>query len=124
MEMNLSHQFWAAKGSLVRSYEDLRLVYEVESKMRDLRKAEEMQQARPQQQEQQAVPVNPSGNGHKNGGKLEPATKIPHEGLLWGTPEMARIESGEDRQKTEQDIRKTEKEEGAGIGAFCERVFV
>ena len=92
METNLTRQFYGAKSSLVRYYDNLRLVYEVESKMRDLRKAEQMQQTQPTQQPQQPkqeVPANPRGNGHKNGGKLEPGTKIPQEGLLWGSPTVA-----------------------------------
>jgi hypothetical protein len=119
MEMNLTRQFYGAKSSLVRYYDNLRLVYEVESKMRDLRRAEQMQQPQQQQQQpqqQQQVPANPNGNGHKNGGKLEPA--IPEEGTLWGRPEIA----SEDIQKSEQDIKKTETEEaGADIEVFCER---
>jgi hypothetical protein len=117
MEMNLTRQFYGAKSSLVRYYDNLRLVYEVESKMRDLRRAEEMQQQKPQQQpQQQEVPANPSGNGHKNGGKLEPA--IPEEGVLWGRPERASA----DIQKFEQDVKETETEEaGADIEVFCER---
>lgn len=115
MEMNLTRQFYGAKSSLVRYYDNLRLVYEVESKMRDLRRAEEMQQQKPQQQpQQQEVPANPSGNGHKNGGKLEPA--IPEEGVLWGRPERASA------AKSEQDIKETEEEAGADIEVFCERV--
>ena len=114
MEMNLTRQFYGAKSSLVRYYDNLRLVYEVESKMRDLRRAEQMQQ-QPQQQQQQ-VPANPNGNGHKNGGRLEPA--IPEEGPLWGRPEIA----SEKIQKFEQDVKKTETEEaGADIEVFCER---
>jgi hypothetical protein len=120
MEMNLTRQFYGAKGSLVRYYDNLRLVYEVESKMRDLRKAEEMQQ--PSQPEQkQNIPVNPQGNGHKNGGKLEPATKMPREGLLWGSPEVAgRAGFEEEIQKAEQDIKKAEEE--AEIAVLCKRV--
>ena len=122
MEMNLTRQYYGAKGSVVRYYDNLRLVYEVESKMHDLRKAEQMQLTRPQAQPQQQVPANPSGNGHKNGGKLEPSTKMPQEGILWGNPTLASgAGTGEDVNKAEQNIRKTE-EEGADFEAFCGRV--
>jgi hypothetical protein len=125
MEMNLTRQFYGAKGSLVRYYDNLRLVYEVESKMRDLKKAEQMQQARPQQQQQQQVPANPQGNGHKNGGKLapqvKPETKVPREGTLWGTPVLASVErSCSEFEQVEQEI--ANKEEGASIAVFCGRV--
>ena len=86
LEMNLTRQFYDAKGSLVRYYDNLRLVYEVESRMRDLRRSEQMRQAAP---EQKTAPANPSGNSHKNGGKLEPSTKAPLKGALWGSPELA-----------------------------------
>lgn len=116
MEMNLTRQFYGAKSSLVRYYDNLRLVYEVESKMRDLRRAEQMQQPQQQQQQpqqQQQVPANPNGNGHKNGGKLEPA--IPAEGVLWGRPEIASAD-------VKQDVKETETEEaGADIEVLCER---
>ncbi len=88
MEMNLTRQFYGAESSVVRYYDNLRLVYEVESKMRELRRDEDMQQP-PQTQQKQDVPENPQGNGHKNGGRLEPAPKIPQEGLLWGRPTVA-----------------------------------
>lgn len=122
MEMNLTRQFYGAKGSLVRYYDNLRLVYEVESKMRDLRKAEQMQQSQPQSQpQQQPVPANPQGNGHKNGGKLTPETKIPREGTLWGVPALASVERPcSEFEQVEQKIRN--KEEGASIAVFCGRV--
>ena len=76
------------ESSVVRYYDNLRLVYEVESKMRELRRDEDTQQP-PQTQQKQDVPANPQGNGHKNGGRLEPAPKIPQEGSLWGRPTVA-----------------------------------
>jgi len=119
MEMNLTRQFYGAKGSIVRYYDNLRLVYEVESKMRQFRRDEEMQQPS-QTQQKQEVPANPQGNGHKNGGKLEPAPKIPQEGLLWGRPTVASAaEPGKSIQEIEQGIRKTEEE--AEIEVLCDR---
>lgn len=112
LETNLTRQFYGAKGSLVRYYDNLRLVYEVESKMRDLRRSEEMQQAAP---ERQAVPPNPRGNGHKNGGKLEPSAKVPPGGALWGDPEVASA------PECEENIQKQETEV-VDIAVFWERV--
>lgn len=112
MELNLTRQFYGAKGSLVRYYDNLRLVYEVESKMREIRRTEEMQQVQPKQE----VPANPQGNGHKNGGKLESTPKIPQEGALRGSPAVASaagVESG---------IKKLETEEEVAIAVFFERV--
>lgn len=114
METNLTRQFYGAKSSLVRYYDNLRLVYEVESKMRDLKKAEQMQQpTQPEQpKQQQQVPANPQGNGHKNGGKLEPSPTIPQEGLLWGSPTMASF-AGQDSGQGEEankDVNKKDYE--------------
>lgn len=118
MEMNLTQQFYGSKKSFVQYYDNLRLVYEVESKMRELKKDEEMQQPS-QPEQQQNAPQNPQGNGHKNGGKLEPTTKMPQDGLLWGTPEVAREAGPADEiQKVEQYIKKTEEE--ADIAVLCD----
>lgn len=87
LEMTLTRGFYGAKGSLVRYYDNLRLVYEVESKMRDLRQREEMQRTSPQ-----TVPANPQGNGHKNGGKLAPSAKVPVGGELLGETEEAGLD--------------------------------
>ena len=112
LETNLTRQFYGAEGSLVRYYDNLRLVYEVESKMRELRRDEDMQRAVPAQQKQE-VPANPRGDGHKNGGKLEPTTKIPPEGLLWGRPTLASTTG------PVEEIKKTEEE--ADIEVLCDR---
>lgn len=84
LELSLTRQFYGAQKSVMQYYDNLRLVYEVESKVRQLRRTEEMQ---PPQQQQ--VPANPQGNGHKNGGKLVPGVEAPQQGVLWGRPEDA-----------------------------------
>ncbi|HTV04116.1 MAG TPA: zf-HC2 domain-containing protein [Acidobacteriaceae bacterium] len=112
LELNLTRQFYGAQKSLVQYYDNLRLVYEVESKVRQLRRTEEMEQ--PPQQE---APAKPQGNGHKNGGKLVPGVKAPPEGVLWGTPEDASTAGAPGRiGRTEQEINKPEEE--AGIAVF------
>lgn len=127
MEMNLTQQFYGAKKSLVQYYDNLRLVYEVESKMRDLRRNEEMQQSTPQPR-QQTVPANPRGNGHKNGGKLEPSTAMPRTGRLWGAPELASatvasagVFNGQ-AEGAEQEEREKDGDEVGSIAVLCERV--
>ncbi|HEV2464713.1 MAG TPA: hypothetical protein VGT04_12990 [Acidobacteriaceae bacterium] len=127
MEMNLTQQFYGAKKSVVQYYDNLRLVYEVESKMRDLRRNEEMQQSTPQQQ-QQTVPANPPGNGHKNGGKLEPSTVLPQTGTFWGAPQlasatgaMAGVFNGQ-AEDSEQEGREKNGDEVGSIAVLCERV--
>src|SRR5271165_2724286 len=44
LENNLTRQFYGAKSQLVRYYDNLRFVYEVESKMRELKRDEETTQ--------------------------------------------------------------------------------
>jgi hypothetical protein len=80
--------------------------------MRDMRRAEEMQQAQPKQE----VPANPPGNGHKNGGKLEPGAKIPQDGALRGNPSMASAAGAG------HEIDKSETEEEVMIAVFRRRV--
>lgn len=122
LEMNLTRQFYGAKGSLVRYYDNLRLVYEVESRIQDLRHSEQMRQAAP---ERHAPPANPSGNGHRNGGKLEPSTKAPLKGALWGSPEVAGAamqeqpaQPGGGILETKQDHKTTEETEVADLAVL------
>lgn len=107
LEMNLTRQFYDAKGSIVRYYDNLRLVYKVESRMRDLRRSEQMRQAAP---ERRSVPKNPDGNGHKNGGKLEPSTKVPLKGALWGEPELAGAAAPESSAQQNSEVLKAMQE--------------
>src|SRR5579875_1002377 len=116
LEMNLTRQFYGAQKSVMQYYDNLRLVYEVESKVRQLRHTEEIEQP-PQQQQ---VPANPQGNGHKNGGKLVPGVKAPQQGALWGRPEDAST-AGAPRgiDKKEQEIDGPE--EQAALAVFGSR---
>lgn len=127
MEMNLSQQFYGAKKSMVQYYDNLRLVYEVESKLRDLRRNEEMQQSAPPQQPK-AVPENPRGNGHKNGGKLDPSAVMPQTGTLWGAPELAGSSGPapdalkQEAEVVKREVREKHRDEVASIAVLCERV--
>ena len=53
MENNLTRQFYGAKSPVVRYYDNLRFVYEVESKMRELRRDEET--TRPHRSQQRSL---------------------------------------------------------------------
>jgi hypothetical protein len=72
LQTSIARQFYGAKKQMVSYYENLRLVYEVESKMRDLRRDAETEQ--PKQPEKND---NQQSTPHKNGGKLQ----TPHEFL-------------------------------------------
>lgn len=88
MENNLTRQFYGVKSQVVRYYDNLRFVYEVESKMRELRQNEDT--TAPRQAPQQEKPAsNPAGNGHKTGGKLEIIPRAPKQGVTFGQPALA-----------------------------------
>lgn len=92
LQNNLTRQFYGAKSQVVRYYDNLRFVYEVESKMRELRRDEQPEQPLPQPRENQgspAQPSNPGSNGHKNGGKLEQQPDMPQPDVIWGHPLLA-----------------------------------
>jgi Putative zinc-finger len=98
IESNLTRQFYGAKSQLVRYYDNLRFVYEVESKMRELRRDEET--PRPAAQPKQNTPApqsaptggsnGGSGAGHKNGGKVESTPAVPGPDVIFGPKTLAR----------------------------------
>ncbi|HEX3472179.1 MAG TPA: hypothetical protein VHT28_13430, partial [Silvibacterium sp.] len=97
LEGTLTRQFYGAKSQVVRYYDNLRFVYEVESKMRELRRDEETQRpASPTKQQTPAPQSNSpssgsgsSGNGHKTGGKLESAPSVPQPDVILGQKMLA-----------------------------------
>jgi hypothetical protein len=97
IESNLTRQFYGAKSQMVRYYDNLRFVYEVESKMRELRRDEDTQRPATQQEQKapapQSAPANggSSGNSHKNGGKLEPSPAVPPPDVILGPKMLAVI---------------------------------
>jgi hypothetical protein len=103
LETNLTRQFYGAKSQVVRYYDNLRFVYEVESKMRELRRDEETQQpatsqpstSQPNQEKpapQSSQPAGGSpGNGHKTGGKLETAPRVPQPNVIFGQKTLASV---------------------------------
>jgi hypothetical protein len=93
LENNLTRQFYGAKSQVVRYYDNLRFVYEVESKMRELRRDEETAPppSQPKPQEKPATQANPPANGHKTGGKLEAIPNAPQPDVIWGHPALASL---------------------------------
>lgn len=63
----LSRQFYGARSSVVRFYDNMRFVYQLESRVREMRR--DIQPA-PQQQNQK--PQQPSGNSKDKDGRLNP----------------------------------------------------
>ena len=60
LENNLTRQFYTAKTQAVRYYDNLRFVYEVESKMRELRRDEDTQRPAPQPEQKTPAPQTTS----------------------------------------------------------------
>ena len=108
MQTNLTRQFYGAKIQVVRYYDNLRFVYEVESKMRELRRDEQTDRPAAQPQPNQAnPPSNPAGNGHKNGGQLEQQPRVPQPDVIWGHPLLAGTTVTGEGQETSSIANKT-----------------
>jgi Putative zinc-finger len=96
LENSLTRGFYSAKTQAVRYYDNLRFVYEVESKMRELRRDEDTQRPAPQPEQKPAPQTTqPAGNApanpHKNGGKLEPAPAVPQPDVIFGKKMLASV---------------------------------
>jgi hypothetical protein len=63
----LSRQFYGAQGSVVKFYNNLRFVYQLESRMRELRR--DVDTTAPTQRQQKSAPAKPSSG---NDGRLTP----------------------------------------------------
>ena len=92
LQSAITHQFWDTQKRLVSYYENIRLVYEVESRMRELRQdVESEQKAQPPKDNKQQT--SPHGDPHKTGGKLQtPKNLIPPQTVIWGQPVLARLD--------------------------------
>ena len=100
IESNLTRQFYGAKSEVVRYYDNLRFVYEVESKMRELRRDEDTQRPALQPQGGQPEQKTPapqntptSSNGHKTGGKVESSPAVAQPNVIFGPKALARAGS-------------------------------
>ena len=71
LQNNLSRQFYGAKKQMVSYYESIRVVYEVESKVRELRRDADSEQQNTQPRKDDKQQGTPQGNVHKNGGELQ-----------------------------------------------------
>ena len=89
---NIDREYHLASSRVVRYYYNLRFVYEMEARVRELRRTET--ESSPSQNEQKpAQPSQPQPSSKKSGGKSEsPATAAPRA-LLWGKPVEAELEA-------------------------------
>jgi hypothetical protein len=92
LQMNIARQFYGARKQMVSYYENLRLVYEVESKMRELRQDADTEQ-KPQPPKDEKQPSSPQSDGHKTGGRLQPPKNLmPPKTVIWGQPTLASLD--------------------------------
>jgi hypothetical protein len=87
----LQKTYYATEARVVRYYENIRLVYEIESRVRDLRRA-----ATPEKQEEQSTPKTPKkGASQEQNRKYQNYSWEPSQPLLASCPAV-------DRQETPQ----------------------
>jgi hypothetical protein len=87
MSSNLNRQYHQASARVVRYYDSLRFVYEMEAQVRDWRHNADLENSVPSEKPDQSTPA-PSNDGGKKGGKSEvpanPAKTDQHSAMLWG----------------------------------------
>jgi len=104
---NLQRQFYTAKAPVVRYYENLRVVYEVESRMHELRRTSETEERKPAPQPEQQKPATPNDNGgsaRKNGGKSESPRTAGPPTIFAGRPLLASLQCLPKRSQSTQVI--------------------
>ncbi len=97
LRSNLQRQFYTAKAPVVRYYENLRVVYEVESRMRELRRTSESEEIKAPAKTDDAKPPASQENGGSAKGKSGGKSESPHTAgppiIFVGRPQLAEIES-------------------------------
>jgi len=108
LQTTIARQFYGAKKQIVSSYENIRLVYEVESRMRELRRdAETEQPTQPRKDDKQQS--NPQGDSHKTGGRLQtPNNPVSPKAVIWGKPELASLDETRTHVAQTQSTEKIE----------------
>jgi hypothetical protein len=97
LRSNLQRQFYTAKAPVVRYYENLRVVYEVESRMRELRRTSESEETKTPVKTDDTKPAASPENGgsakSKNGGKSESPHTAGPPIIFVGRPQLAEFET-------------------------------
>ena len=89
MRSNLSRQFYSANARVVRYYDNLRIVYEVEARVRELRRDAQSDEA-PKKTTPPST-AKPDGSAKKNGGKSE-SPRVEPRSVIWGQAVRASLE--------------------------------
>jgi hypothetical protein len=107
LQTTIARGFYSTKKQMVSYYENIRLVYEVESKMRELRQdADSQQTTQPRKDDKKQS--NPQGDGHKTGGKLQgPKNLLPPKTVIWGQPVLAGLDRTGSLNRTRTGVAQT-----------------
>jgi hypothetical protein len=82
---NLDKQYHMATASVVRHFDNLRIVYEMEARWRELGRDADLDNPAPVDKQGQPSPsTTPQDGNHKNGGKSEGPSARQPEATLWG----------------------------------------
>jgi hypothetical protein len=81
---NVDKQYHMASARVVRYYDNLRFVYEMEAKVREMRRDADLNNAPVEKQDQPEAPDIPQNGNHKNGGKSEGPSNPAPQARLWG----------------------------------------
>jgi len=85
ISLNLDKQYHMASARVVRYYDNLRFVYEMEARVRELRRDADLNNDQPAEKPDQSSPTTtPPDNNHKNGGKSEGPSAQQPAPMLWG----------------------------------------
>ncbi len=119
MSSNLDKQFHMASARVVRYYDNLRFVYEMEARVRELRRDNDLETAPPADKQDQPAPSGtPQDGGQKNGGKSQaPSNSGQTSAQLWGEKVEASLggSMGESQIFPSSSRKTTEQSSGGGI---------
>ena len=80
---NLNKQYYMATARVVRYYDNLRFFYEMEARVRELRRDADLDNSKPAEGQPAPSPA-PQDGGHKNGGKSQGPSSQQPRAMLWG----------------------------------------
>jgi hypothetical protein len=98
LSTNLSNQYSRASGRVVAYYDHIRFFYEMEAKVREIRRDADMDTSAPVVKPETGSPVGaPQDGGRKSGGKSQgpsaPSSSQEHRAMLWGERVEAALRS-------------------------------
>jgi len=105
---NLDKQYHMASARVVRYYDNLRFVYEMEARVRELRRDADLNSEQPVEKPDRSSPSpTPPDGTHKNGGKSEGPSARQPAAMLWGEKVEAALGSPENMVDGPEPIAET-----------------